>query len=282
MPAPMPPVFVGGTGRSGTTVMARLLGAHPALHNIHVEVRFINDPGGLCDLAAARTTYYDFRRKMLRGWFYRDVGNGETRGVHRLLDRNTVRDALPALEDGLRADPWRAGEAFVHRLFDPLAAARGADRWVEMTPPNARFAGDLFRMFPDMLLIHMIRDGRDVACSVASRNWGPSTPEEGLDWWARRLEQAFEGCDQVPPDRVLLVRLEQLVGDDGEAELARVCAFLGLDVAPALREYFEAHVNVKGAHLGRWAEDVPADRRAAFEARYEAIVERFRAQGRPL
>jgi hypothetical protein len=278
----MPPVFVGGTGRSGTTVMARLLGAHAAVHNISVEVRFINDPGGLCDLAAGRTTYYHFRRKMLNRWFYRDVHNGETRGVHRILDRKTVQDALPALEDGLQADPWRAGEAFVHRLFDPLAEAHGASRWVEMTPPNARYAGDLLRMFPDMRLIHMIRDGRDVACSVASRNWGPSTPEGGLDWWAKRLEQAFEGLDQLPPDRVLPVRLEQLVGDEGEAELARVCAFLGLDLDSAIRAYFEAHVTVHGAHLGRWAEDVPPDRRAAFEASYESIVERFRAQGRPL
>ena len=277
-----PPIFVGGTGRSGTTVTARLLDAHPACHAIPVEVRFITDPGGLCDLANGRTGFGEFRRRLLHRWFYRQLTNGETRGLHRILEQSKIEEALPALRDGLQRDPWQAAGAFVHQLLDPLATGAGAECWIEMTPPNARAAADLLRLFPDMRLIHSVRDGRDVACSVAPLHWGPTTPEEALNWWADSLEVAFAACELLPPDRILTVRLEKLVGQDREAELARICAFLGLDVHAALRGYFDANVTAQRAHIGRWTDDVPADRRPAFEAQYEALVERIRSPGRPI
>src|ERR671917_152318 len=58
MSAPSP-IFVAGTGRSGTSQLADILGQHPQIHRIPIETRFIIDPGGLRDLADALTTRYD-------------------------------------------------------------------------------------------------------------------------------------------------------------------------------------------------------------------------------
>src|SRR6476620_4041049 len=58
MSAPSP-IFVAGTGRSGTSQLVNILGEHPQIHGIPVETRFIVDPGGLRDLADALTTRYD-------------------------------------------------------------------------------------------------------------------------------------------------------------------------------------------------------------------------------
>ena len=276
------PVFVGGTGRSGTTVTAKLLGAHPACHALPIEVRFITDPGGLCEVAQGRTTFPQFRRKLLRHWFHRQLANGEERGLYRVLDQRAVEDALPILRGGLARDPWRASEAFVHAMLDPIAAASGADRWVEMTPPNVHGAPAILRMFPDMQLIHSVRDGRDVACSVAPLGWGPSTAEAALDWWAESLEDAFAACDQLPGDRVLIVQLEDLVGRDREHQLARLCEFVGLDIDPAMRAYFESDVTAERAHVGRWRDDILGDRIPAFEAQHAALVARLRERGRPI
>lgn len=41
------PLFVGGTGRSGTSRMSMVLGSHRDVHAIQWEFRFIVDPGGL-------------------------------------------------------------------------------------------------------------------------------------------------------------------------------------------------------------------------------------------
>lgn len=58
MAAPSP-IFVAGTGRSGTSQLANILGEHPQIHRIPIETRFIVDPGGLRDLADALTIRYD-------------------------------------------------------------------------------------------------------------------------------------------------------------------------------------------------------------------------------
>jgi hypothetical protein len=58
MSAPSP-IFVAGTGRSGTSQLANILGEHPQIHRIPIETHFIVDPGGLRDLADALTIRYD-------------------------------------------------------------------------------------------------------------------------------------------------------------------------------------------------------------------------------
>jgi omega-hydroxy-beta-dihydromenaquinone-9 sulfotransferase len=52
------PLFVGGTGRSGTSRMNIVLGSHRDVHAIHWESRFIVDPGGLEDVARVLTVGY--------------------------------------------------------------------------------------------------------------------------------------------------------------------------------------------------------------------------------
>ena len=52
------PFFIGGTGRSGTTRLATVLGQHPAVYALPDETRFLIDPGGLEDLAHALTGAY--------------------------------------------------------------------------------------------------------------------------------------------------------------------------------------------------------------------------------
>jgi hypothetical protein len=276
------PVFVGGTGRSGTTIVARLLGAHPDFHMIPIEVRFIVEAGGLCDVVASGAGVREFRRRMLGRWFYREAADGTTRGLHKLMDRERIEDAVRVFERRLGSDPWLAGGEFVHRLLDPLAAAAGARGWIEMTPPNARVAPTLLRLFPDMRLIHSVRDGRDVACSIAPLIWGPNDVDEALDWWAEQLEQAFAACESLPPDRVLTVQMEDLVLHERAQEYARLLAFLGLDDDPAMRAFFASGVSAERAHIGRWAEQVPADRRPAFEAHHRRLVDDLRKRGRPV
>jgi omega-hydroxy-beta-dihydromenaquinone-9 sulfotransferase len=92
----LPRLFVGGTGRSGTTRMIKVLGSHRLVYAVPWESRFIVDPGGLEDLARALTTGYtpyaaaDALRRLsvllgeqltgrtmdcFRGWaFVRDLG----------------------------------------------------------------------------------------------------------------------------------------------------------------------------------------------------------------
>jgi hypothetical protein len=271
------PIFIGGTGRSGTTIMSALIGRHHDVQRIKTEVKFIASAGGLCDLVRGRTTIDAFERSVLGRWYRR----GPTRGLQAIMPEADVEAALPALRVGYRRDPWLAARAFTHAVLDPLAVTGGARSWVEMTPASTLVAGTLFELFPDLRLIHAVRDGRDVACSVVKMPWGPSDQIKALDWWYRRLEQGYRACAALPGDRVLVVQLEDLIDRNREVEYGRLLAFLGLDDDPVMRRFFETEMLPERAHLGRWREEVPAGRRAAFEARYERYAQRLARHGRP-
>jgi hypothetical protein len=268
---------VGGTGRSGTTVTGALIGAHPSRLLIRQEAKFHAAVGGLCDLVEGRTTLARFENLLANRWFDR----GPNKGVHTFLKWDDIEAALVELRRSYRGDPYGAAASFTYRLLDPLAAAAGAPGWVEMTPTNASAGLALLRLFPDMRLIHMVRDGRDVACSVVRQAWGPNDPVKALDWWARRLERAFRATEKVPPDRVLYIQLEDLIARDRERQYRRLLAFLDLDDDPAMRAFFENRMHPDRAHLGRWRGDVPPDRLPAFEARYEALAATFAARHWP-
>ena len=53
-----PRIFVGGTGRSGTTILYKLLRSHPFIHAFRTELRFITDDSGLLPLIDALSTNY--------------------------------------------------------------------------------------------------------------------------------------------------------------------------------------------------------------------------------
>jgi hypothetical protein len=270
-------LFLGGTARSGTSITARLLGAHPAYTRIPIETKFLSSPGGLCDLIYGETSIEAFEALMLGRWF-----NGSPkRGLHLIASREAIEAAFPILRDGLQADRWAAGRQFTHALFDPIARAAGTPGWIEKFPANVRDAHILHRLFPNMRLIHLVRDGRDVATSVLRFSWGPNDADAGLDWWARRLERGFAACDRVPQDRILAVQMEDLVARNREHEYRRILAFLGLDDDPAMRAYFEENVTEARSHIGRWRQDVPADHLAAFEAHHERLARELQRRGRP-
>lgn len=271
----MKPVFVGGTGRSGTQVTAKVLGAHPTYYMIPTEVRFIAAAGGLCDLIQGDTDVRRFEKRLMGRWFKRDPG-----GLHRFTDRATVEAVFRRHRKGLKSDPRTAAVAFTHDLLDPVAAAHGATSWVEMTPANVTSAPVLYELFPGMRLVHSVRDGRDVACSVVSMRWGPTDLDQALDWWAMKVEAGFAACDRLPSDRLLVMQMESLVATDRDAEYARLLGFCGLEDDVAMRSYFESEVSGELAHVRRWLDDVPPDRMAAFQQHYERLALDLMSRGR--
>lgn len=52
-------IFIGGTGRSGTSIMSKYLGTHSNIYQIPIETKFIGDKDGLIDLHTALTTNFN-------------------------------------------------------------------------------------------------------------------------------------------------------------------------------------------------------------------------------
>ena len=274
------PVFVGGTGRSGTHAMARLLGKHSLLYYFRREMRFHTDRGGYPDLLAGRIGPDRFVANM-RGHFWSRTGaDGLPRGLRDKFSEETWSEALEAFRREYDDDPAAACRALMHRLLDPLALKAGKATWIEQTPPTAAAAPTLYRVFPDMKLIHMVRDGRDVACSVVRKSWGPASEMSALAWWEDRIRRAHVATRQIPNDRFEVVYLEQLVSEHRGARIYRkLLRFLGIEDEPAMRHFFRRRMTPETASVGRWRRDLSEADQRRLERAYWKSIKRLKQDG---
>lgn len=176
MTSPFPVAFLGGSPSSGTTLLARLLdGVHrirsaPELGLVHhtalFEARDVR--AGLMGLLQRGGTplFVDVDGLAVPliptgGFLERDL-YGIATPAHGMQWMAEIRD-LPSVLVSVR---------------DRLAARHGwpADRLLlDQTPVNAAAAVAILSHLPDARFVHLLRDGRDVIASLATR-WGAERP----------------------------------------------------------------------------------------------------------
>lgn len=313
------PVFVGGSGRSGTTITGQLLGSHSHIWSTFPrEVRFITDSGGLLDLVlGSRTRIQHLEERLppeglgrsikrrlaslvgskktreetdlagflrgLRGrWWLRTGPTGTPRGLHRGFDRGSFLEKVAAFEAAYPRGPRDAAALLVDGLLGEKAAAEGAMAFVDTTPPNAENAHRLIDLFPEAKVVHVVRDGRDSAASVVKKMWGPDRHLQALEWWYERTLRAHQSLARCPAESVVTVNMDALVLHDRDRQLDRLFAFLGCEPDDAVRRFFDEKVRVDKAHQGRWREDVSPKILKQFDEAYRRFHAALTAAGVPL
>lgn len=243
----MDAVFVGGCGRSGTTLFKELLNRHSRCA-CGPETSLYGLPFNIDNIAAP----WDMDREHLESMVERS--------------QNLVEFAdLFALE---------------------FLEQEGKLRWIEKTPNNVRAIDRLLTWYPNARFIHVIRDGRDVMCSlrhhprerVVNGEIIPVQSNNPIEKSATRwLNDTTMGLAFQNHPRCLEVRYETLVRDP-ETEMKRVCSFIGEDYEPGMLDHtVEAtkrsgqNMNNAGAarpitpkSVGRWVSDLREDERGVF------------------
>lgn len=286
------PIFVGGTQRSGTHATAGLIGAHRAAAHLPREMKFHAHQIGLPGVVAGRTSPRAFVQRMRDFWWRRPYREGRTRGLYKTIPRERFDAALAEFLDASSSTPLRSrlprrprpdlvgpSRELVKALFDPIAVEQGAPRWVEMSPRNAQFAPELLRLFPEMKLVYSVRDGRDVACSLVRLPFGPENVLAALARWNLHLRRADASVRRLPPERVLTMRLEELLLTHREERFAALLEFLGLEEYDAIRTTFDTELTAENGHLGRWRVELPEAERDELDRRYREVLAQMEADG---
>jgi hypothetical protein len=123
--------------------------------------------------------------------------------------------------------------AFVEGVLASIVALKpGASVVVEKTPSHSLHVEAVAQYAPQARFVHILRDGRDVAASLVSagdgwgRAWGaPRSIADAAAIWVEYVTHARAAGDLGP---YCEVRYEDLRGERGAAELARVLDFCGL------------------------------------------------------
>jgi hypothetical protein len=286
--APDRPVFVGGTGRSGTTIAGRLLGRHHDLRATNPrELRFIASRGGVADAYAGKVTPQQVVDSLWEHWYVRVKPSGARSGLFRRLDEQQMRAACEVYVASFAEDPAQASRHFAEsivssgRWSDAQSRGEGKSRWVDTTPANARAADRVLALFPDGVVVHMMRDGRDVAASFVSKPFGPADVFTALEEWRERMIEAHHAEQACPAGRFVRVDLHELTVTDREATLTALLEAIGVGPDRRLSQWFDANVLPQQAHIGRWRRDYDDATAARIDARYDEILAEFDAAGVP-
>ena len=127
--------------------------------------------------------------------------------------------------------------------FNKLALAHGKSRWIEKATDDVFYIGHLFDNIPGLRIVVMVRDGRDVVCSMKVR-WQQTDGSEsafakGLNRWTKENLQWLKHQDH---SRVLMVKYEELV-KDLEPTITTVLGFLGEGFEPAIMDFHLSNKN---------------------------------------
>ncbi len=106
------------------------------------------------------------------------------------------------------------------RNFDKSAAMAWRLRWLEKTPKHVHQVSFIRRHRPDVLIVGMVRDPRDVANSLKKRF---GSLDQGIDRW---VEDNLALLSHLGEPWFYLVRYEDLVADP-HATLQGLMTFLG-------------------------------------------------------
>ncbi|MGH9030846.1 MAG: sulfotransferase family protein [Acidimicrobiia bacterium] len=178
----LPPVFVVGAARSGTTWVYDVLAAHPQVAGVFESFLFTTGRG---------------------------IG-----GLVSLIDR-------PGSPAGMRRfvptdDLVREARQFAAGLLG-RSVVPGRAVLVEKSGTHACSMHGIWRLFPDARFVHVLRDGRDVVVSAlaAQRSWAPTWPRStyraAREWVVNAQSATDSGAAR--PDQFLEIRYENLRAD---------------------------------------------------------------------
>jgi hypothetical protein len=219
MPPSTEPIFVVGTPRSGTTLLAAMLGASSQV-DCGPETRF----------------FPWLEREDLRQLLDPvDWPERATRFVRSLaLQDSPVHALFGVSEEQIRAylaDRAPSVAAMLESLTVTRARAHGKPRWAEKTPRHIESLEQIRREWPGAHILRVVRDPRDVALSLARVPWGNDSVAANLVHAARDDHRfsVFARGDV----RTHTLRYEDLVTEP-DGVLRRVCAIVDIPFEPEM------------------------------------------------
>jgi Sulfotransferase family len=242
-----PYVFIVGCPRSGTTLLRRIVDAHP-------------------DIAITKETHWI--TQLLTG---DHAATPEAPVTPELLQRLLSHRRFARLGvDPRRLEQLVAGgeplyyAELVTSVYDLFGELRGKPLVGDKTPRYVRHIPTLHNLWPRAKFVHLIRDGRDVCLSV--RNWDKdnryvtriSTFEEDPTstialWWEQLVRLGREGGAELPAGLYHEVGYERLVAEPAD-ECRKLCDFLGVPYDERMLRF----------HEGRMKDDPTLDAKSAW------------------
>jgi hypothetical protein len=280
------PVFVGGSGRSGSTALKNALAKHPEVGAYdELEIRIVVAPGGVLDLLTTMCSSWDPHagdhalNMLSRAWSYveKKFPNAEkvTPAVKNLIGKLTIATVQGGPRDRVWETPFREtkplslqqAQTLLLEFFGDLYRHPSWTHGIDDTPYGPLRTRQIRKIVPSTPVIAIVRAPKDTLASMISRKWAPKR----WDDCALRLKHVLGRLSDLADDSQLsIMRLEDLT-EDPVGRLGQACELLGLEWNDAMLDH---GISSDDAHIGRGAQ-LPPEGLVAYKAHLAEVAERL-------
>ncbi len=259
-----PYVFIVGCPRSGTTLLQRVVNAHP-------KIAVVPEAPWIYHLLKARvgitprgTVTPDLAPALLEHPKFGLLG----------INRDQL---LPLIGKGRQM----TYSTFVRGIFDLYGVIRGKELVGNKTPALVRRLNVVHKLWPEARIIHLIRDGRDVYLSMKNRplhsrdskalaGWEEDPVSTAALWWELNVQLGRKASKSFGPELYCEVRYESLVNRSTEF-CAELCAFLGVTYSDVMLRFYEREKTKRASRpitpgLRNWRSQMSSEDVELFEA----------------
>lgn len=230
------PIFIIGNPRSGTTLIRLILTAHPAIL-IPPECGFV---------IWLKNKYADWNRYKNNDDFMVSMFLDDLFACKKfdtwLLDRAYIRSQIVANQPTDYADLC----SVVYGAYG-LSAGREFTVWGDKNNFYIDYINEILALYSKARFLHIVRDGRDVACSyrevMAANSNSPYAPKLHTDIsdvaleWSMNVMKIELVMKALPRAQAMTIKYEDLVVDAQET-LQRVCKWLDLIFEPEMLSFY--------------------------------------------
>ena len=228
-----PYLFIVGCARSGTTLVHRIVDAHPQIA-ITPEMHWIT------------------RQFRSRNGLVTPEVVSELTGHKRFAQFEIPRQQFEGLLGSGEALPY---PTFLRRVFGLYGKINNKPLVGNKTPAYVRSIPTFHALWPEAKFVHIIRDGRDVCMSILNwkkaerivgryASWEEDPVSTTALWWERKVRKGREDGAALGPGLYQETLYEDLV-EDPERECKRLCEFLGVPYDDAMIRFHEGRQRVK-------------------------------------
>ncbi len=284
------PIFISGAPRSGTSILAHLLGKN---HNI---LSFL-EPYGLYSFFIEYFLRYPIPFFFYKYFFSYEMAKwlpyslsekhiGEKISFEENYPVNpkeyfsskNILKKMKIFDKCKRKDDYIAKyREFMESILGDFTSICKKQQWSIKQPSYFYMNIDtMYRIHPDMKFILIIRDGRDVVASVMRQPWIPKKVSNkysyAVDRWLTTIETGDGKAEDIPDTRLLKVRLEDLLVKKDD-QIERICSFIGEPYDDAMRTFVQEKFSARS--IGRWERDLTKEQVDTIMNKGGHILERY-------
>jgi hypothetical protein len=260
------PFFIGGTGRSGTTILLQYLNKHSKISaSNQLETPILTDMRGLLDLYENKNINsfenYIYKMRQSKEPYYNFLKSVEDQKINSLIND---------LKNNFDKAPKASIANFYFSFFES-----NNDYMGDSTPLNIQNAHRIDQAFDNSKFIHIFRDGRDSGYSVYEMMRDTEfytnikTPLDGLNFWYNKIVKSFESLNLIDSSKYINVRFEDFAINNRDFEKNKIINFLSIKNEDQMDYFFNNNIIKEKVSIGKWQN---IENTKEFDKKYDEML----------